>query len=385
MDANVVIAGGGLVGASAACALARAGLAVTLIEARTLTPNPSDELDSRVYAISPGSARFLADCGIWQRLPSSRIAPVHAMEIFGDDGLSKLQFSAYEAGVRELACIVEGHVLQRAAEECAVALGDLRWIAGEACTEVDIDADKVQVTTGTGKQLRAQLLLAADGADSPLRQRVGLRAHAESYAQCGVVANFRAQRPHRNVARQWFTGDSVLALLPLPNACVSMVWSVADLRAAQLCDMTQDELVAAVNDASHGEAGEMESVTPARAFSLRKVRVPRSIGKRVALLGDAAHNVHPLAGQGLNLGLGDAAAIARILAARGAQQDCGAWQLLRTYDRARKEDVLAMEFVTDGLQKLFHDSRFAWLRNRGLMLTDRFRAVKGFLIRHALG
>jgi 2-polyprenylphenol 6-hydroxylase len=383
MDADVIIAGGGLVGASAACALAGAGLSVTLLEPRPRLQETPATLDSRVYAINPGSARFLAECGIWERIPARRREPVRAMVIVGDDAAARLQFSAYEARVPELAHIVEGQQLQFAAE--TVAASKVQWIESEACAEVSVTTHDVQVTTTTGRHLRGKLLLAADGSDSPIREQLGMRAVSKSYDQSGVVANFRAPLPHRGIAHQWFGNGDVLALLPLPDQHLSMVWSVDSARAVTLCGLAAADLVRELNRATRDVAGALELVTESRAFPLRRMRVDSVIGDRVALLGDAAHNVHPLAGQGLNLGLADAAVLARVVSQRGAEQDCGARELLRRYERARKEDVLAMEVVTDGLHSLFRNPRFAWLRNRGLALTNRLAFVKGVLVERALG
>jgi ubiquinone biosynthesis UbiH/UbiF/VisC/COQ6 family hydroxylase len=356
-----------------------------VVETRPRLGELDGALDSRVYAISPGSVRFLRDCGIWEQIPANRTEPVLAMDIVGDDRRSRLQFSAYQSGVRELAHIVEGQQLQRAAEIRAAACPGLQWVDGESCVEVSVEPDRVCVVTSSGRHLDGRLLLAADGSHSPVREQLGMQARATPYGQSGVVANFRAVLTHRGVARQWFTGTGVLALLPMAQSHVSMVWSVETGRAAELCALEPAALIRAINEASGGAAGELHCVTPPRAFPLQRMRASQLIGKRVALLGDAAHNVHPLAGQGLNLGLGDAAEVSRILGGRGVQDDCGAPELLRRYERARKEDILAMELVTDGLQKLFHNARFAWLRNRGLALTDRLDFVKRLLVEHALG
>src|SRR5690606_34231094 len=201
-----------------------------------------------------------------------------------------------------------------------------------------------------GSELSARLVVAADGADSRVREAAGIDAARKDYGQLGVVANFSCARPHRNIARQWFMRESVLALLPLPGERVSMVWSIEEARARALMDLSPSGLAAAVSDATHEAVGRLEPLTPPAAFPLRLQRVERLVRARVALVGDAAHNIHPLAGQGVNLGFRDAGALAAVLAGRGPHQDCGDRALLRRYERARREDVVLMQGVTDGLQ-----------------------------------
>jgi ubiquinone biosynthesis UbiH/UbiF/VisC/COQ6 family hydroxylase len=202
-----------------------------------------------------------------------------------------------------------------------------------------------------------------------------------------VVANFATARPHRDVAFQWFRRDGVLALLPLPGDRVSMVWSTADEHAAQLMILAHEELEAQVGSASQGVLGDLSTITPAAAFPLRLQRVRQLVLPRLALVGDAAHNLHPLAGQGVNLGFRDARELARVLTQRGPQTDCGDYPLLRRYERARREDIATMQSVTDALKRLFNNDspRLAKLRNFGLRLTDRQPRLKNLLVQHAVG
>ena len=209
---------------------------------------------------------------------------------------------------------------------------------------------------------------------------------ASDYRQLGVVANFSCEKPHRDTAFQWFRRDGVLALLPLPGNRVSMVWSIAEEAGRGLLAAPDAALAAEVESASSGTLGTLRVITPAAGFPLKLQRVTQFTKPRLALVGDAAHNVHPLAGQGVNLGFRDARVLARVLKERGPQGDCGDYALLRRYERARREDVLAMEVATDGLQKLFNsDAVFlARARNLGLKLVDRQPWLKNFLVHHAV-
>jgi 2-octaprenylphenol hydroxylase len=202
-----------------------------------------------------------------------------------------------------------------------------------------------------------------------------------------VVANFSIERPHRDTAFQWFHTDGVLALLPLPGNRASMVWSAQQDLADRLLSLDAAELAAEVSAASRDALGRLTVISPASAFPLRLIRVSRLVAPRLALVGDAAHNFHPLAGQGVNLGFQDARELAAVLCARGQQQDVGSYPLLRRYERARREDILAMIAATHGLQRLFNNSvaPLAWLRNLGLDLTDRLAPIKALLVKHALG
>ena len=383
MHFDVVIVGSGLVGAAFALALNAAGLRIALIETQP-PPVPGAGWDSRVYAISPGSAAFLDGCGVWQQLDTSRVTRIEDMRVFGDDAASELDFSAYEAGLRELAFIVENRQMQYALWR-ALQQGDIELFAPAACSALSIAADAAEVTLADGRVLRANLVVGADGADSWVRSQAGMRVAARPYRQSAVVANFIAAKPHRGTAFQWFRRDGVLALLPLPANHVSLVWSTAEEHAAYLTALSPQDLAAEVAGASGSVLGGMELITPAAAFPLRLQRVPRLVQPRLALIGDAAHSVHPLAGQGVNLGFRDARELAGVLTRRGAQPDCGDYHLLRRYERARREDILAMQVTTDALQKLFNNDA-QWLaaaRNLGLRLTNHQAQLKNLLVQHA--
>src|SRR5512146_932187 len=321
---DVIICGGGLVGASLALALRSSGLGVAIVEPRRPAPVPSGESwDSRVYAISPGNAAFLADCGIWPQVPQERVARVEAMEVFGDDFASRAEFSAYDAGLRELASIVENRLLQDSAWQCLENSEHVRLFCPARGTRLAWHDDHVRLQLEDGAELTARLIVGADGTDSWVRMESGIRVRPRDYGQLGVVANFTVARPHRGVAYQWFRRDGVLALLPLPGQRVSMVWSLVEPRARDLLALGPEELADQVRAGSGNALGELELITPPAAFPLRLQHVDQMIKNRLALVGDAAHNLHPLAGQGVNLGFRDARELAQVLIDRGAQADCG--------------------------------------------------------------
>lgn len=384
---DLTIVGGGLVGLSLARALARSGLRLALVGRGDLSPGAQTEgWDARVYAISPASEAFLRELGAWPAV-ADRLAPVTGMRIYGDKPGSELAFSAYDAHVPELATIVENAALMAGLQGTLRGQRDLTLFNPARCVEVSWEADHATLQLEGGATLRSKLLVAADGADSWLRGRAGLAVHETEYGQTAVVANFATALPHRGVALQWFKPDGVLALLPLPGNHASMVWSARKELAEVLLTQAPDALCAAVEDACGAALGQLTLITKPAGFALRLIRVPRLIGSRLALVGDAAHNLHPLAGQGVNLGFRDARELAAVLAARGHETDVGSRALLRRYERARREDIVAMTAVTHGLQRLFNNSAapLAWLRNLGLSLTDHVLPLKALLVKHALG
>jgi 2-polyprenylphenol 6-hydroxylase len=384
MDFDVVIIGGGLVGASLAAALKSSGLTLGLLE--NMPDNHAQaSWDSRIYAISPGNAGFLADCGAWQHLDMARVQPVSAMQIFGDAG-AELDFSAYQIGAPELNFILENRLLQQALNQTLQQQDNLTLFQPARCTHIAWDADFAQLTLADGRILRTKLVVGADGRDSWVRQQAGIAASPTPYQQHGVVANFMAELPHRGIAFQWFQPDGILALLPLPQQMVSMVWSVSPEKSAELLAMSAEELCNSVATAANQQLGKHTLVTPAAAFPLRLLNLPHIIAPRLALVGDAAHNVHPLAGQGVNMGFRDARELAHVLQTRGAQSDCGDKHLLRRYERARQEDIVSMQLTTDALKHLFNNKNpiLRNLRNIGLSLTNQLVPLKKLLARHAL-
>jgi len=385
-DFDVVIVGAGLVGLSLARALADSGLKLALVERSRPSLAGTGDWDARVYAISPTSEAWLQDLGVWPAA-TGRMAPVTRMRIFGDRQGSELRFSAYDAHVSRLATIVENSALMAALRETAGGQPNLTVFSPAACASVYWGSSQATLQLGNGKELRGRLLIAADGADSWLRGQAGLAVHESSYGQTAVVANFATGEPHDGVAFQWFRPDGVLALLPLPGERASMVWSARQDLAERLLSLGAEALCAEVENASRSLLGRLTLITAPTGFALRLVRVRRLIAPRLALVGDAAHNLHPLAGQGVNLGFRDARELASVLAARGPEGDTGSHALLRRYERARGEDIAAMTAVTHGLQCLFNNSAapLAWLRNLGLALTDRLLPLKALLVQRALG
>ena len=383
---DLMVAGAGPPGLALSTAAARSGLSVAIADVAPIgvAPPDTEDYDLRVYAVSPGSAAFLRAIGAWQRLSPDRIAPIEAMDVRGDRG-GRLDFSAYDLGERALAWVVEERALRNALVAAALEAGvvpfggmpfvGLRFTTGHACLALD------------GTTLSARLLVAADGVNSWVRREAGIATVPKPYGQRGVVAHFACERAHHGIARQWFRTDgSVLAWLPLPGRRVSMVWSAPDALAQALLASGPETLAERVAEAGDGELGRFTPISAAAGFPLASLRLATTVAHRLALVGDAAHGVHPLAGQGVNLGFGDALVLSEVLAARGPVNDPGAPLLLSRYARRRTEPVVAMHAVTDGLVRLFGTAHpwVAGLRNAGMAAVDRLPAVKRALAQPAL-
>ncbi len=384
---EILIAGAGLPGLALASALARQGLDVALADRADVTPRTADaaDWDARVYAVSPGSAAFLDTIGVWPALPEQRIAAIESMQVEGDEGAA-LNFSAYELGERALAWIVEEREL-RNASVASVHEARVTLVAPCGFSRLVFTTDAAKLMLDDGREIEARLVVGADGVRSWIRQAAGISAVPRAYEQTAVVANFACERAHRGCARQWFQSDgAVLAWLPLPGRRVSMVWSVPSATAAQLMALEPAALAERVAAAGANALGAFEPITAPAAFPLSYLRLPAPIAHRLALIGDAAHGVHPLAGQGVNLGFGDAQALAAVMSERGPIADPGASLLLERYARRRAEPVLAIQSVTDGLARLF-GARSPWLarlRNAGLIAVNHLPGIKHALAQPAL-
>ena len=379
---RAVIAGGGPVGMALACALT--GFDVRVIEGAATRDAPwPEEYDVRVYALSPGTRDFLRDIGAWERLDARRMAPVRRMEIFGDQG-ARLAFSSRPASAR--AWIVEAGRLSEALESHAASLAHVTVKRGAPATAFGADAAKVHAELEGGERIEGDLLVGADGPDSRVRAQLGIAFEEAAYGEAAIVANFETQAEHGALARQWFRADGVLAWLPLPGKRISIVWSTPLAHADALAALDPRELELRVRDAGGAVLGDLRLVSSVARFPLRSIRVPQPVAPGVALIGDAAHAVHPLAGQGVNLGFQDAWLLAEVLAARSAVERPGDLRVLRRYARGRREDVSAMHFVTDGLDKLFASGeRGARIfRNLGLRLVDTQSWAKAALMRRAV-
>ena len=397
---DVAVIGGGIAGKACALGLAQLGLQTVEIAPDLGQPISSPQglqWGQRIYAFSPSTQKLLAHLQIWDALDHARLQPVRDMRIYGDRGEKndQLHLSAFEAGTPQLAWIGEANLIEHTLDQASRFQNKLERIA-DIVKEIDVDAEGVTLHLQNGTPIRAQLVIAADGANSPIRSELGIAVSEESYSQSAVVANWTCAYPHLETAFQWFLpGGDIVAMLPLPNKQVSMVWSTSPENATELLKLDQAQWAEKFSTIANGsiekQLGELTLNSTPAAFPLRKIRANRFIGPeaspKVALIGDAAHVMHPLAGQGLNLGLRDVAVLLNILGKRESFRSPSDPVLLRRYERQRQGDTSALLWVTDKLKKLFSapSNTERQLRNWGLGLVNKSHFIKQRLIERALG
>lgn len=388
LHSDVCIVGDGAVGKAAALGFSQAGLRVMLLAAAHVpAAAPLSDWDVRVFALNHVAQGLLDRLKVWDALDQARVAPVSAMRVM--DAGAALNFDAYAAYVSDLAWIVEDSNLTQALDSALRFAPNVTRVVGVA-QRFELDADAATIHLANGDSLRAALVVGADGAQSWVRGQCDIGLDYRSYQQQGVVSNFVCEKPHHGVAHQWFIeGLGTIALLPLPGDRVSLVWSAPDDLATELMAEPLERLVERLAEYAKPVLGELTPVLPLaiKAFPLRFMRPHAMIAPRVALVGDAAHVVHPLAGHGMNLGFSDVNTLLACVTGRESHRDCGDVRVLRRYQRTRREEVALMQLATDGLFRLFASDLPAarLVRSVGMNLLDRLPLLKRQLITHALG
>ena len=393
-DFDLIIIGGGVSGAALASLLiarhvCSSDRVAVVADRAAVAPAPDADWDLRVFALSRASQRLLQAAGVWDRLPAQRVCAYERMCVWdaegAPDGAGSLQFDCAQIGEPNLGHIVEGRALQwqcwQAARSAGVAL-----LEG-SLSSIVVDDDQVTVRLVDGRELRAKLLVAADGTDSNSRELLQIGSAGHSYHQDALVAHVRTTRPHQNTAWQRFLNTGPLAFLPLRDGRSSIVWSASRPRAAELRAMDSEALGMAITLASGEALGQCTVTTPVASFPLKLQYALEYVRPRVALLGDAAHVVHPLAGQGLNMGLLDCATLTQVLRESGGAANFGDYLVLRRYERWRRSENLLAAAALDGLERLFTnaDPLSAGLRVAGLNAVSKLPFLKQGFARRALG
>ncbi len=393
MNANdefdLIIAGGGMVGAALACALGANGLRVAVLEAREPEADwPVGDVANRVSALSRASQALLENLGAWPRMRELGLSPYRAMQVWDQGGSGGIRFDSAEIGEPDLGHIVENRVTQLALWERLAGLPTVQRLCPARALDFECGANRLRVQLDSGRELGARLLVGADGRDSAIRERAGIATQGWAYDQHALVANVSHERPHQETAWQRFRIDGPLAFLPLADGRSSIVWSTSPQRARELLALDEETFCEALGEAFEYRLGVVTGAGPRGVFPLRLQHAERYVLPRLALVGDAAHAIHPLAGQGVNLGFMDAAQLAdEVLAAVEQGRDPGAMLVLRRYERARKGENMAMLGAMDAFKRMFSNdlAPLRLVRNLGLDLADRVTPLKRFFLRRALG
>lgn len=388
-DFDIVIVGAGMVGAALACALGGARLRVALIEAQPFQHDwPADSFDQRVSAITRASQNIFQALGVWPAMCKARVSPYRDMHVWDATGDGVIHFDSADIGEPLLGHIIENRVIQSALLKRVAELDTVKLIAPASVVSFDIQAEQVQVTLDSGRVMHAALIVGADGGRSPLRELAGIEVQGWSYGQEAVVARIETSGSHRETAWQRFMPDGPLAFLPLADGSSSIVWSTTPEHARELLAMDDSTFLDALQTSFGDQLGRMLGCGPRAGFPLRMQHAKQYTQTRLALIGDAAHTIHPLAGQGVNLGLADAAALAEVLVqAHREHQDIGEHRVLRRYERWRKGDNMTMITSMESFKRLFGSENVTlrWLRNTGLRLTDSLVPAKNLIMRQATG
>lgn len=386
---DILIVGGGMVGTTLACALCHSGLKIGLIE--TVSPprvGKDDPIDLRVSAITRASQQIFTALGAWPGMVMRRISPFRDMHVWDAGGDGVIHFDAAELGEDVLGHIIENRVIQRALWEKLQEAGGVEVICPAQVAELRRENALHCVTLQDGRVLRARLLVGADGAQSRVRHYATIQTHGWAYDQSAVVATVATERSHRETAWQRFLTTGPLAFLPLLDGRSSIVWSTTPQQARQLLDEDDAAFCRQLELAFDSALGRIESTSERAMFPLRMQYADGYVRPGLALIGDAAHTVHPLAGQGVNLGILDAVALAEVVLDAATQgKDIAALKVLRRYERWRKGHNLLMMATMDGFKRLFGTEwePLRWARNTGLKITNSLPPVKQLIMNHAMG
>jgi 2-octaprenylphenol hydroxylase len=386
---DLVVVGGGMVGAALACACSGKGLSIAVVESREPRRAwPAGEVDLRVSAINRASQRILERVGAWARMMELGISPYREMHVWDAVGRGSIHFDSADLGEPNLGHIVENRVTQLALWECLERAQDVTLLCPAGIDDLALSPEAALLELTDGSRLAARLLVGADGRDSFVRDRLGIATRGWLYDQHAIVANVQVGKWHEETAWQRFLPTGPLAFLPLLDGRCSIVWSVTESRGRELLALDEPAFARALGDALEHRLGEIGEVGPRASFPLRLQHAEHYVEPHLALIGDAAHAVHPLAGQGVNLGFLDAAELAAAIdTALARKRDIGGLWALRRFERARRGENGLMLMAMDGFKRLFSNRvlPLAALRSAGLVATDRIGPIKHLFMRHALG
>lgn len=390
LDYDVIILGGGMVGSALACALGDSPLRIAIIEGReTQTDWPPESFDLRVSAITRASQQLFEQLGVWEAMCAARVSPYREMHVWDATGTGSIHFDSAEIGEPDLGHILENRVITHALEQRAASLANVTLLCPATPKRLRTrTTGESQLQLEDGRQLHTSLMIGADGGNSWVRQQAGIDVDIRHYHQRAVVTTVKTELPHGETAWQRFLPTGPLAFLPLTDGFSSIVWSTANEKAENLLAMDDADFKAALAEAFEHKLGAITQLGPRAAFPLQGQHARQYVKPGLALIGDAAHTIHPLAGQGVNLGFADVNSLAGLLLKTlDAGNNAFNFKLLRQFERARRgANQLTLESM--GMFKQLFSNDSAWLaplRNLGLDITDQLPPVKRLFMRQAMG
>ncbi len=388
-DADVVVVGGGIIGGSFACLLGQAGLKVILLDAGVRQVNSLKKVDARVFAITRASEQILKKAGAWRRIQENEIACFRKMHVWDENGLGEINFDSASICQPTMGYIISHQVIIDALQEKLLDMENVRCIWSASAAFIKNETNAMLLETEDGLQFRSKLVVAADGCNSKIRSLANIHYHKHDYKQSALACVVTTEYPHEEIARQRFLKRGPLAFLPMLDPHQSaIVWSTNPDHAQRLKESDKSVFHFELAEAFANELGEIKESSERIVFPLSRAQAEQYVQPRLALIGDSAHTVHPLAGLGANLGLLDAAALADVLidsVSRG--RDPGRLQVLRRYERRRKGENHSVMYLMDGFKHLFENETqtVQWLRNLGLDMVDSLPIAKHAIMKRAMG
>ena len=390
-EADVLIAGGGLVGASLAVALGQAGLRVSVVEATAFSHAEQSTCDERSIALAQGSQRIFAAMGLWESL-ADQVCPIHTIHVSDRGRFAFTRLRREQEGVEALGYVASARVLGNALQQQISANSNITVLAPARLLDYAYSGDyltaSVEQEEGVVTGLKAQLLVAADGAQSIIREQASISTLQRPYGQTAIVANVTPELAHNHVAYERFTDTGPMALLPMTGQRCALVWTVLTQQADDIMALDDAEFLARLQERFGYRLGRFEKVGQRYAYPLQLLRASETVRERVALIGNAIHTLHPIAGQGFNLGLRDVAVLAEVIVdAQRSGEDIGGRQVLQQYAKWRQGDQRRVVTFTDSMVRMFTQPfpPVAWIRDAGMLAMDFCPPAKRWFGRLTMG